>query len=171
MSVEKAEDTRTDLEKLPNQLRQVGEFVLMDLKNVRKPLTDICKELGLNIGTVYNEINQQKKKGIYFWTVVKNEYDKNAGKDILAVKQAVQEKALDNTCPADTRAAELYLKSVGENIGVNKTDVNVNIQNNYLTMNSMTALPGSLESEEDDDTITTQYVVTDTEEPTNNNSN
>ena len=96
-------------------------------------------------------ITKERKKGSDFKDLLYSILDKRNRDRLVYIDDVVYEKAL----AGDIRAAETYYKRTGEIKPINKTEINFNQQNNYLTMGQIDSLP-VLEHEEEADYIELQ---------------
>jgi len=140
------------LNKFPPKLQKLAKFI--EDNYGFKSLKEACELSGLNYDSIQVMISKNRKKGRDFSELVYNTLDLRNRKRLMFVDDTVCEKAL----AGDIRAAELFYKRAGEIKPINKTEINFNQQNNYLTMQPMDSEPIPEESEEIE-VIDTQHIV------------
>jgi len=123
------------LNKFPPKLRELARFI--ENHYGFKSLKEACELSGLNYKSAESMIHTHKKKGNDFNDLLYSLLDKRNRKRLIYLDDTVCEKAL----AGDMRAAELFYKRAGEIKPINKTEINFNQQNNYLTMQPMDSEP------------------------------
>jgi len=132
------------LNKFPPKLQKLAKFI--EETYGFKSLKEACKLSGLNYDSIQVMISKNRKKGRDFSELIYSTLDLRNRKRLMFVDDKVCEKAL----AGDMRAAELFYKRAGEIKPINKTEINFNQQNNYLTMQPMDSEPIPEETDEAD---------------------
>jgi len=135
--------TNDKLKRFPPKLQELARFI--EENYGFKSLREACELCGLNYKSAESMIHTHKKKGSDFNDLIYSMLDKRNRNRLTYIDNAVAEKAL----AGDMRAAEIFYKRTGEIKPINKTEINFNQQNNYLTMGQIDSLP-ILEHEEED---------------------
>jgi len=107
---------------------------------------EACELSSLNYKSAESMIHTHKKKGNDFNDLLYSLLDKRNRKRLIYIDDIVGDKAL----AGDMRAAELFYKRAGEIKPINKTEINFNQQNNYLTMQPMDSEPIPEQVDEED---------------------
>jgi len=136
--------TNDKLKRFPPKLQELARFI--EDNYGFKSLEEACELCGLNYKSAESMIHTHKKKGNDFNDLLYSLLDKRNRKRLIYIDDIVGDKAL----AGDMRAAELFYKRAGEIKPINKTEINFNQQNNYLTMGQVDSLPASEEGEEAD---------------------
>jgi len=123
------------LNKFPPKLQKLARYI--EEHYGFKSLKEACELSGLNYDSIQVMISKNRKKGNDFNQLVYSTLDLRNRKRLMFVDDTVCEKAL----AGDMRAAELFYKRAGEIKPINKTEINFNQQNNYLTMQPMDSDP------------------------------
>jgi len=124
-----------NLNKFPPKLQKLARFI--EETYGFKSLKEACELCGVNYRSVESMIYKQRKNGKDFNDLLYSLLDKRNRKRLIYLDDTVCEKAL----AGDMRAAELFYKRAGEIKPINKTEINFNQQNNYLTMQPMDSEP------------------------------
>jgi len=127
--------TNDKLKRFPPKLQELARFIEDNYEF--KSLKEACQLSGLNYDSIQVMISKNRKKGRDFNELIYSTLDLRNRKRLMFVDDKVCEKAL----AGDMRAAELFYKRAGEIKPINKTEINFNQQNNYLTMQPMDSDP------------------------------
>jgi len=141
--MQELELTNDKLKRFPPKLQELARFI--EENYGFKSLKEACKLAGVNYDSIRTTISKERKKGSDFNDLLYSLLDKRNRNRLTYIDNAVAEKAL----AGDMRAAEIFYKRTGEIKPMNKTEINFNQQNNYLTMGQIDSLP-ILEHEEED---------------------
>jgi len=141
--------TNDKLKRFPPKLQELARFI--EETYGFKSLKEACELAGLNYKSATVMMTKERKKGNDFKNLLYSILDKRNRDRLVYIDDVVYEKAL----AGDIRVAETYYKRTGEIKPVNKTEINFNQQNNYLTMGQIDSLP-ILEHEEEADYIELQ---------------
>jgi len=141
--------TNDKLKRFPPKLQELARFI--EDHYGFKSLREACELCGLNYKSAESMIHTHKKKGNDFNDLLYSLLDKRNRRRLIYIDDIVGDKAL----AGDMRAAELFYKRAGEIKPINKTEINFNQQNNYLTMGQIDSLP-ILEHEEEAEYIELQ---------------
>jgi len=136
--------TNDKLKRFPPKLQELARFI--EDHYGFKSLKEACELAGVNYDSIRTTISKERKKGSDFNDLLYSLLDKRNRNRLTYIDNAVAEKAL----AGDMRAAEIFYKRTGEIKQGNKTEINFNQQNNYLTMGQVDAMPTSEEGEEAD---------------------
>jgi len=123
------------LNKFPPKLQKLARFI--EETYGFKSLKEACELAGVNYDSIRTTISKERKKGSDFNDLIYSMLDKRNRNRLTYIDNAVAEKAL----AGDMRAAEIFYKRTGEIKPMNKTEINFNQQNNYLTMQPMDSDP------------------------------
>jgi len=136
--------TNDKLKRFPPKLQELARFI--EDHYGFKSLKQACELAGLNYKSAIVMITKERKKGSDFKDLIYSILDKRNRDRLVYIDDVVCEKAL----AGDMRAAELFYKRAGEIKPINKTEINFNQQNNYLTMGQIDSLPIPEHEEEAD---------------------
>ncbi len=113
------------LKHFPPKLRKLARFMLESEE--KKTVSQACRDLGLNIKSIFTLIHRSKQNGNDFNEFIENISDSYLNLELINVDKALVEGALDGSA----RDRELYYKRINKLHDKAQIEINTNLSLTY----------------------------------------